>query len=244
MSTDLLARLKTAWEVARDDGGDYRNSAIQLLQDDLAIGCEKLDSLLVDHTSESELQQCLSDHPSLLLNVLWNGLNPIALDRAGLYRHVQIAGKKEPDFGLVQSDSGGFTWMFVELKKHTATITNASGLASREMESALKHVRDWEREIRDNRLSVGRDLQELCRNDVSHMIASKSWDRNPYHCIIIGRASELVDPEKKRFRADIESQYQRVRIMSWDRILRDIPLSRAHADRAYPYVKPPKLDGL
>lgn len=86
---------------------------------------------------ERPLQRLFAEHPNLLTSLVGGGHGRWCRPKPSL------AGQFEPDFLLGDRSSVGYEWFAVELESPSARALTKSGLMTRQMNTALRQVRQW-----------------------------------------------------------------------------------------------------
>lgn len=187
----------------------------------------KFKSFLDTQTGERGISDFLKNRPQILY---WT------LCRAGghcrfMFREFPIGTAKVADYVIVNSYSGAWEVMFIELEPVDDQVFTKAGKPNKRLAQALKQVDDWVEYYDLNKQQIRSDLVRLSRNkDIldydsfeepmnlsgDYLSDPYSYIKDSYH-IIIGRRNELRREDHKR-KSTYSIRHQ-IEIMSYDRLV-------------------------
>jgi hypothetical protein len=136
-------------QLARTYLKEYETAFLEITQDDI----NELVSIIEHSNREEDIQQFLQSHPNILTHYLGGGHGRYCLPKKSL------GGMYIPDFLLADLSSLGISWHAVELKNPKAKMFNKNGDYSRQLNHAMKQIRDW-RDWLKNNLNEARNLRQ------------------------------------------------------------------------------------
>lgn len=143
-------------------------------------------------TVEADLQRYLQHHPELLIQHLGGGHGRWVLPQP------RLGSQHVPDFLIGDQDSGGRSWVAVELEGPQRRIFNRDGEPSRWLWHAIRQIIDWRVWLELNRDYAARLPREggLGLVDVSAALPG---------LVLIGRQADL-DDQRSSFRRALSRQ--------------------------------------
>ncbi len=185
----MKARLGTPRTLPEFEIGNLQPSAVAL---------NSMAARLDRSRDERPLQRLFEEHPNLLTSLVGGGHGRWCRPKPSL------AGQYEPDFLLGERSSVGHEWYAVELERPRAGALTKEGLLSRQLNTALRQVRQW-------RAWAGKNVQWL--EDQGYL--DIDGDFAGYY-IVIGRR-QTWNKEMKAIYRELSSD--RIWVMSYDRVL-------------------------
>lgn len=163
-------------QLARTYLNEYETNFLEITSDDV----NELVSIIEHSTREEDVQQFLTSHPSILTHYLGGGHGRYCLPKKSL------GGMYIPDFLLADLNSKGISWYVVELKNPQAKMFNENGDNSKELNQAIKQIRNY-RIWLSNHLNGARKLRQETGLGLIGI-------RSELKCLIlIGRRRDLDD---------------------------------------------------
>lgn len=165
------------------------------------------ESKLAEANDEQPIQQLFETYPVILGSLL--GRSP-----RYLIPRPNLAGKYIPDFLLVDIDSQGAHWTFIELESPSAKIYIKGGkMFSDRARTGIEQIREWRRWVADNR-----DLARKPKREGGFGYAD--IDDHAQGLVILGRDHHLVekgDPIRRQLKNE-----NNISLRTYDGILKQI----------------------
>lgn len=171
------------------------------------IAIEEFELILDKATDERPLQDVLEKHPYILGALL--GRTP-----RYIIPRPRLGDSYIPDFLLVDVDSSGAQWTFVELESPSANIYIKNGKEfSSNARTGIAQVKEWRRWAASNR-----DLAWRSRSNGG--LGFPDIDENALGLVIVGRDNSLLE-EGNPLRRQLKSE-NRIELRSYDGILAQV----------------------
>jgi Shedu protein SduA, C-terminal len=165
----------------------------------------RLRSSLNAAIDERPIQQFLTTNPVFLVRHLSGGHGRWVIPQK------KLGAEFVPDFVVGHKDSAGYHWTLVELESPRAPMFTRAGTPAKQLNHALKQIRDWHSWLESNRDYAKRPRLE-------NGLGLTNISTNPRALILISRRS-LLRPEDTERRRQLQRAQPRLSIHTYDWLL-------------------------
>ena len=163
---------------------------------------ELLRNAVATAEDERPIQDCIRDHPGLLVALISSSLGRFVRPK------VSLGGNKIPDFAIAGADSIGVHWTLIELESPRAPVAKKDGTLADKAREAVQQIEDWREWLQSNLDFARRPRDEngLALPDVRPESAG---------LVLIGRRGDLPAARSEVRRRLIEQRQITVHSYDW-----------------------------
>lgn len=177
----------------------------------------ELRRLVEESASETDLDQFIRGEPNLLSSLLHfaaTGHHGGNVYPQQVIRPTVVGEQKGliPDYLISGKSSGGISWWVLELKGPGEKLFCNSGNKLRLSDTA------------NNGLLQIHEYVDFCKEHQSSLREALKLEdfSEPMGILLIGRESELADPRRRKMKESLGGHTSRIRIRTWDSLLRSL----------------------